>query len=235
MDHAVPESFSILTLHPDPLVRAGVAASLRRHTAFEVLEAPFAAGHGFPNDAGQQGGSRLVVLSYDFWVRQFGARASIVDSVLTLGGDPYRVTGVLDKDVVFPMAADVYAPFMPRASEASTYGGRSYTVFARLTPGATMATAAAETRTIGVRLQVSDDPALLAPFFDQIHLIELQFPKYTDGRAFSQSQLLRRRFGYKGEIRAVGQVLRDQLRLMIRPGRGSRLSLHVRNGRTNTP
>ena len=73
-------------------------------------------------------------------------------------------------------------------------------------------------RSIGVRLQVSDDPGLLAPYLDQIHLIELQFPKYTDGRAFSQSQLLRRRYQYKGEIRAIGQVLRDQLRLMIRSG-----------------
>jgi len=73
-------------------------------------------------------------------------------------------------------------------------------------------------RSIGVRLNVGDDPGLLAPFIDQIHLIELQFPKYTDGRAFSQAQLLRRRQGYKGEIRAIGQVLRDQLRLMIRSG-----------------
>jgi uncharacterized protein (DUF934 family) len=73
-------------------------------------------------------------------------------------------------------------------------------------------------RSIGVRLQVSDDPGLLAPHLDNIHLIELQFPKYTDGRGFSQSQLLRRRYQYKGEIRAIGQVLRDQLRLMIRSG-----------------
>lgn len=73
-------------------------------------------------------------------------------------------------------------------------------------------------RSIGVRLNVSDDPGLLATHLEQIHLIELQFPKYTDGRALSQSQLLRRRYGYKGEIRAIGQVLRDQLRLMIRAG-----------------
>jgi uncharacterized protein (DUF934 family) len=73
-------------------------------------------------------------------------------------------------------------------------------------------------RSIGVRLNVGDDPGLLAPFLDQIHLVELQFPKYTDGRAFSQAQLLRRRYGYKGEVRAIGQVLRDQLRLMIRAG-----------------
>jgi uncharacterized protein (DUF934 family) len=73
-------------------------------------------------------------------------------------------------------------------------------------------------RSIGVRLQPSDDPALLAPHLDHLHLIELQFPKYIDGRALSQSQLLRRRYSYKGEIRAIGQVLRDQLRLMIRAG-----------------
>jgi uncharacterized protein (DUF934 family) len=76
----------------------------------------------------------------------------------------------------------------------------------------------ARNEAIGVRLAVSDDPALLAPHLDRIHLIELSFPKYTDGRALSQSQLLRRRYGYGGEIRAIGQVLRDQLRLMIRAG-----------------
>jgi uncharacterized protein (DUF934 family) len=73
-------------------------------------------------------------------------------------------------------------------------------------------------RSIGVRLEVGDDPGELASYLDRIALIELQFPKYTDGRALSQSQLLRLRHGYKGEIRAIGQVLRDQLRLMIRAG-----------------
>lgn len=76
----------------------------------------------------------------------------------------------------------------------------------------------ARNRSIGVRLSASDDPELLVPHLDSIHVIELSFPKYTDGRALSQAQLLRRRHGYKGEIRAIGQVLRDQLRLMIRCG-----------------
>lgn len=71
---------------------------------------------------------------------------------------------------------------------------------------------------IGVRLSNSDDPEQIAPWLDRLTLVELVFPKYTDGRAFSQAQLLRRRYGYKGEIRATGQVLRDQLRLMIRSG-----------------
>jgi len=76
----------------------------------------------------------------------------------------------------------------------------------------------ARNRSIGVRLANTDDPGLLAPYLDRIHLVEVQFPKYTDGRALSQAQLLRRRHGYAGEIRGTGQVLRDQLRLMIRCG-----------------
>jgi uncharacterized protein (DUF934 family) len=71
---------------------------------------------------------------------------------------------------------------------------------------------------VGVKLANTDDPGEIAAWLERISLIALDFPKYTDGRALSQSQLLRRRYGYKGEIRATGQVLRDQLRLMIRSG-----------------
>jgi uncharacterized protein (DUF934 family) len=48
--------------------------------------------------------------------------------------------------------------------------------------------------------------------------IELNFPKFSDGRAFSQAFLLRRRLGFKGEIRATGDVLADQLAQMQRSG-----------------
>jgi uncharacterized protein (DUF934 family) len=48
--------------------------------------------------------------------------------------------------------------------------------------------------------------------------IELQFPKFTDGRAFSQAFLLRRRLGFEGDIRATGDVLVDQLQQMARSG-----------------
>ena len=48
--------------------------------------------------------------------------------------------------------------------------------------------------------------------------IELNFPKFTDGRAYSQAFLLRRRLGFKGEIRATGDVLVDQLVQMERTG-----------------
>lgn len=71
---------------------------------------------------------------------------------------------------------------------------------------------------IGVRLSPEDDPADLVPFLEKLSLIEVNFPKYTDGRGYSQAQLLRRRYGYEGELRAVGHVLTDQIFYMNRSG-----------------
>jgi len=53
---------------------------------------------------------------------------------------------------------------------------------------------------------------------DGIECIHLNFPKFTDGRAYSQAFLLRRRMGFKGDIRATGDVLIDQLVQMQRSG-----------------
>lgn len=71
---------------------------------------------------------------------------------------------------------------------------------------------------LGVRLQPEDDPARLEDYLADLTLIEVSFPKYTDGRGFSLAQLLRRRLEYRGELRAVGQVLRDQIFYMHRSG-----------------
>lgn len=76
----------------------------------------------------------------------------------------------------------------------------------------------ARNTSVGVRLMPEDDPHLLAGHLDRIGLIEISFPKYTDGRGYSQAQLLRRRLGYCGELRAVGHVLRDQILYMNRSG-----------------
>ena len=53
---------------------------------------------------------------------------------------------------------------------------------------------------------------------DGVHTVQLQFPSFADGRAFSQAFLLRRRLGFAGQIRAVGDVLIDQLAQMQRSG-----------------
>ncbi|MDI4663913.1 DUF934 domain-containing protein [Xanthobacter autotrophicus] len=71
---------------------------------------------------------------------------------------------------------------------------------------------------IGVAWPNDKDVAELQPFLSRLSLITLTFPKFRDGRAYSQARLLRERYGYKGELRAVGNVLRDQVLLMVRAG-----------------
>ena len=62
------------------------------------------------------------------------------------------------------------------------------------------------------------DPSAIAVCLQDIDRIDLHFPKFTDGRAYSQAFLLRRRMGFQGEIRATGDVLIDQLVQMQRMG-----------------
>ncbi|SEQ80661.1 Uncharacterized conserved protein, DUF934 family [Amphritea atlantica] len=66
----------------------------------------------------------------------------------------------------------------------------------------------------GVMLHPDDDPDILLPWLASLRLIALQFPRFSDGRAYSQAYLLRARYGFEGELRAVGDVLRDQLAAM---------------------
>ena len=67
-----------------------------------------------------------------------------------------------------------------------------------------------------VTLAVDADP--LEVSLDGVQRIDLHFPKFSDGRAFSQAQLLRRRRGFRGDIRATGDVLIDQLVQLQRTG-----------------
>ena len=62
------------------------------------------------------------------------------------------------------------------------------------------------------------DPLAIEVCLDDVERIDLDFPKFTDGRAYSQAFLLRRRLGFKGDIRATGDVLIDQLVQMQRTG-----------------
>ncbi len=62
------------------------------------------------------------------------------------------------------------------------------------------------------------DPLAIEVCLNDIERIDLHFPKFTDGRAYSQAFLLRRRLGFQGDIRATGEVLIDQLVQMERTG-----------------
>jgi uncharacterized protein (DUF934 family) len=71
---------------------------------------------------------------------------------------------------------------------------------------------------LGVVLRNTDPVSAVVPYLGLIDVIALEFPKFTDGRAYSQARVLREQCGYTGELRAVGQVLIDQLLLMRRCG-----------------
>lgn len=73
-------------------------------------------------------------------------------------------------------------------------------------------------RDVGVRLNADEGVEQLAPWLDRLKLVALVFPKFRDGRQYSQAMLLRERFGYTGELRAVGEVLREQGHFMVRCG-----------------
>lgn len=71
---------------------------------------------------------------------------------------------------------------------------------------------------LGVQLTSADDVADIADDVARFGLIALEFPAFTDGRAYSSARLLRERYGFMGELRAVGNVLRDQFAFMHRCG-----------------
>jgi len=70
----------------------------------------------------------------------------------------------------------------------------------------------------GVLWPNNRDVAELAPYLDRLALVALVFPSFRDGRAYTQARLLRERHGFEGELRATGQVLRDQFVFMLRAG-----------------
>jgi uncharacterized protein (DUF934 family) len=64
---------------------------------------------------------------------------------------------------------------------------------------------------IGVWLKPADDPDALAGDVARLPLIAVDFPKFADGRGYSTGRLLREKYRYTGELRAIGDILRDQL------------------------
>lgn len=74
-----------------------------------------------------------------------------------------------------------------------------------------------QTNATAVRIEPGDDARALLPFLDRLALVEVNFPGFGDGRGYSSARILREA-GYAGELRAVGDVLIDQLSHMRRCG-----------------
>ena len=71
---------------------------------------------------------------------------------------------------------------------------------------------------LGIRLRSDQHPQIVARDLDHFAVIALEFPVFRDGRAYSYARLLRERWDFKGELRAVGDVLLEQLHFMQRVG-----------------
>lgn len=77
---------------------------------------------------------------------------------------------------------------------------------------------AARAQPVGVWLKPEDDPGEIAGDLDKLAVVAVHFPKFGDGRGYSTGTLLRTRYGYRGELRAFGDIGRDHLFFLARCG-----------------
>jgi uncharacterized protein (DUF934 family) len=114
--------------------------------------------------------------------------------------DPWRMLEAGDDGAapVTPASGDVIVPLSVWRSARDTFIGR--------------------TGRVGVCLSGDDEPADIAGDLAHIDLIAVRFARFTDGRGYSIARLLRERYGWRGELRAIGDVQRDQLSYMSRCG-----------------
>lgn len=115
---------------------------------------------------------------------------------------------------VFREADDTYLPLEDGAPDP---GGDVLVSLARLLAEGAILSGRPSGR-LGVRLEPEDEVEALAGRLSGVALVALAFPKFRDGRPFTAARLLRTRLGFTGEIRAVGDVLRDQAGFMVRCG-----------------
>ncbi len=106
-------------------------------------------------------------------------------------------------------------PIPQAASEASTLRFRSDPVPDE--PAVSLEAFLDQSNANSVRIEAGDDVRLLLPALDRVRLVEIDFPRFRDGRGFSSARILREA-GYTGEIKATGDVLLDLLYFMRRCG-----------------
>jgi uncharacterized protein (DUF934 family) len=111
------------------------------------------------------------------------------------------------------MVAD---PFTPAADDASPEPGPVIVSLKRFL--AEKEALLSRGTPLGVRLETSESPELLAGEVSRLSLIELHLPYFKDGRAFSWARLLRSRLHFLGEIRLSGHFLPDQIAFFLRVG-----------------
>jgi predicted permease len=109
---------------------------------FRVYGAPILLGRSFTPQEDSPHGGKVVVLSYVLWQRRFGGDPSVVGKSISLGNEPYTIVGVIGKDFVADVPADLWLPF--QIDPASRDGNVSFYVTGLLQPGVTVAQANAQ-------------------------------------------------------------------------------------------
>ncbi len=113
--------------------------------------------------------------------------------------------GAFVADTFTPVADDAALPDGPALISLARFEKDRAQLLARNAP-------------LGVRLKAEENPSRIREDVNHLSLVVLEFPKFRDGRAFSWARMLRTRFGFKGEIRAVGDFLFDQINYQHRVG-----------------
>ncbi|TPD59518.1 DUF934 domain-containing protein [Emcibacter nanhaiensis] len=81
---------------------------------------------------------------------------------------------------------------------------------------------------LGVQLEPDQHPSEIADDLEKFDVVAINFPSFMDGRGYSYAKILRDQYGYKGEIRAVGDIMRDQLFYLQRCGFNA---FEIKNGK----
>ncbi|MEO7743235.1 MAG: DUF934 domain-containing protein [Usitatibacter sp.] len=127
------------------------------------------------------------------------------DRVIRISGEDARVEPELWRYAGLPGEDETALPTGPVVEPLAAWLEKRSELVARPEP-------------VGVWLNPDDDPAQIAADLAHVALVAVHFPKFADGRGYSTAFLLRTRHGYKGELRAIGDVGRDQLFLLKRCG-----------------
>jgi len=134
---------------PEPIGLAEISAS-----AFPLTRVNPLLGRTLTVADEQPGAPAVVVIGYDVWQRRFDADPAVVGRIVRLGNAPATVVGVMPKGFAFPVSHDAWVPLRLNRNEAAREGP-GILVFGRLAPGASLADAQAELRTVGQRASTS--------------------------------------------------------------------------------
>jgi putative ABC transport system permease protein len=120
---------------------------------FHVLGVAPLVGRTFVPEEEQPGKNHVVVLGYHVWQSRFGGDLGAIGKVVTLGGEPYTVVGIMPQGFSYPAETELWTPLTVQPELANNRGIRFLRTIARLKPGVTLKQAETEMNTIASRLE----------------------------------------------------------------------------------